>query len=185
MIKYILAAAAIFALIIACTVWSRRRKRKKQFEEISQIKRRNEALNEALQHPHMTQDHAGPEGPMEISWDDKAINRRGVAGPSLLIELTELSAYSRRKYVFRGEQCITIGSSNHNLLVLTRDGVAEQHCEIRQINKRFCVRSLSEAKTVLIRKKKSVLVGTDGVYLNDGDRIQMGISEIQFRKFKG
>lgn len=186
MIKYILAAAAVFTLIIFCVVWSGRRKKRKQFEEISQIKRRNEALNEALRNPHMAQEERpGSEGPMEISWDDKAVNQRGIAGPSLLIELTELSAYSRRKYVFRGEQCVTIGSGSNNLMSLARDGVAEKHCEIRPVGKRFCVRSLSEAKTVLIRNKKSVLVGTEGIYLNNGDRIQMGIAEIQFRTFKG
>ena len=102
-----------------------------------------------------------------------------------MVELTELSAYSRRKYVFRGEQAVTVGSGGDNSLVLARDGVAERHCEVRMIGKDFCVRSLSTARTVLIRGKKSFLVGTEGVYLNDGDHIQLGTAEIQFRKFKG
>lgn len=185
MIKYLLAAVAGVALIAGLILWTRWRKKHRQFEEMSQIRRRNDALNAALRNPHMEAGSSGPEGPMSVSWDDKAVNRRGIAGPSLMVELTELSAYSRRKYVFRGEQNITVGSGASNQLALVRDGVAERHCEVRMIGKRFCVRSLSEAKTILIRGKKSFLVGTEGVYLNDGDRIQLGAAEIQFRKFKG
>lgn len=185
MIKYILAAAAGVVLAAGLIIWTRWRKKRRQFEEISQIKRRNDALNEALRSSHTEPGSPAPEGPMAISWDDKAVNRRGGGSPSLMVELTELSAYSRRKYVFRGEQAVTVGSGGDNSLVLARDGVAERHCEVRMIGKDFCVRSLSTARTVLIRGKKSFLVGTEGVYLNDGDHIQLGTAEIQFRKFKG
>ena len=182
MIKYILAAVAGVALIAGLTIWMRWRSKRRQFEEISQMKRRNEALNEALRNPNMESGSSGPEGP---SWDDKAVNGRGTGGPSIMAELTELSAYSRRRYVFRGEQNITVGSGGDNALVLARDGVAQRHCEVRMIDKRFCVRSLPAAKTILIRGKKSFLVGTEGVYLNDGDHIQLGTAEIEFRKVKG
>ncbi len=185
MIKYILAAVAGVALIAGLTIWMRWRSKRRRFEEISQMKRRNEALNDALRNPNMESGSSGPEGPMAVSWDDKAVNGRGTGAPSIMAELTELSAYSRRRYVFRGEQNITVGSGGDNALVLARDGVAQRHCEVRMIGKRFCVRSLPAVKTILIRGKKSFLVGTEGVYLNDGDRIQLGTAEIEFRKFKG
>ena len=185
MLNYVLAAAILAALAAGLRFWTRRRKEHKKFEEMSQNKRRDDALTEALRNPRAKQEKPGSQGPMEISWDDKAVNPRGVGSASLMLELTEFSAYSRRKYVFRAEQRVTVGTGKDCQLVLPREGVAERHCEILLNGKRFCVRSLSDAKTVLIRNKKSVLVGTEGVYLNNGDRLQLGVSEIQFRSFKG
>lgn len=175
------AGAVVFALL---RTWSRWRKSRKQMEEMSQLKRRDEALNAALRDP-LSKDapRTGPEGPMEIKWDDKAVNEQG-GSASLLIELIELSAYSRRKYVFRADTPIVIGSGENCRMVLPRDGVAGEHCEIRLEGKRACVRSIAGAKTILKRKKVSALVGTDGVYLNNGDHLQLGVSEIQFRMFK-
>lgn len=182
---YVIAAAAAAALIAALRAWSRWRKERKKSAEISHITRRNEALNEALRDPYAKGPvQRGPEGPLEISWDDKAVHQSAAAGSSLLIELIELSAYSRRKYVFRADRPISIGSGPDNQMVLPREGVAEKHCEIRMTGKRACVRSMSRAQTSLKRKKMVVLVGTEGIYLNNGDHIQLGTSEIQFRLFK-
>lgn len=185
-VEYVVAAVAASAvLIVLLWCWSRWRKERRRYEEMSQNKRRDEALTDALRNPYAQQSGGGPEGPMEISWDDRAVNQRGLGGASLMMELTEFSAYSRRKYVFRAEQRVTIGSGRDCQLLLPREGVAERHCEILLVGRRFCVRSLSDARTVLVRNRKMVLVGTEGVYLNDGDRIQLGVSEIEFRKFKG
>lgn len=178
----IAAAAAIFVVVLRLAL--RRRKRRKQFEEIAQLKQRDEALNEALRNPRMNTGSAGTKGPIEVSWDDKAVRAPGAASGAM-VELIELSAYSRRKYIFRTDQPITIGSGKDNQLVLCREGVEARHCEIRMNGKKPCVRSLAGAKTVLIRKKTSVLVSTEGVYLNNGDHIQLGESELQFRLFKG
>lgn len=176
-------AAAIFVIILRLVL--RRRRWRKQFEEIAQLKQRDEALNEALRNPLMSAGSVGTKGPIEVSWDDKAVRGPGSASDGVMVELIELSAYSRRKYIFRANQPITIGSGKDNQLVLCREGVEGQHCEIRMNGKKPCVRSMAGVKTVLIRKKMSVLVSTEGVYLNNGDHIQLGESELQFRLFKG
>lgn len=182
---YAIAAAAAAALIAALRAWSKWRKDRKKSAEISHITRRNEALNEALRDPYAKEPvQSGPEGPLEISWDDKAVHQSAATGSPLMIELIELSTYSRRKYVFRADRPISIGSGPGNQMVLQREGVAEKHCEIRMVGKRACVRSTSRAQTSLKRKKTVVLVGTEGIYLNNGDHIQLGASEIQFRLFK-
>lgn len=181
---YVIAAAGALALITVLRAWSRWRKERKRSAEISQITRRNRALNEALRDPSARESvQSGPEGPLEISWDDKAVHQIA-GGSSLMIELIELSAYSRRKYVFRADRPISIGSDPDNQIVLPQDGVAEKHCEIRMAGKRACVRSTSRAQTTLKRKKSIVLVGADGIYLNNGDHILLGVAEIQFRLFK-
>lgn len=183
--KILIAALAVTVVVVfvVLRVLLRRRSRRKRYEEMSQLKRRDEALNEALRNPQMDAAPVGSKGPIEISWDDKAV-REQAPSVSLMMELVELSTYSRRKYVFRADQPVTVGSGADNLLVLCREGIAETHCEIRMNGERPCVRSLSDAKTVLRRGKTSVLVSADGVYLNNGDRIQLGTSEIQFKLFK-
>lgn len=182
---YAIAAAAAIALIAALRAWSKWRKNRRKSAEMSHITRRNEALNEALRDPYAKEPvQSGPEGPLEICWDDKAVHQSAAADSSLMIELIELSAYSRRKYVFRANRPVFIGSGPNNQMVIPREGVAEKHCEIRMAGKRACVRSVSRAQTSLKRKKTVVLVGTEGIYLNNGDHIQLGTSEIQFRLFK-
>lgn len=182
---YAIAAAATIGLIVVLRTWSKWRKKRRKSEEMSHITRRNEALNEALRDPSAKEPvQSGPEGPLEISWDDKAVHQSAAAGSALMIELIELSTYSRRKYVFRADRPISIGSGPNNQMVLPREGVAEKHCEIRMAGKRACVRSVSRAQTSLKRKKNVVLVGTEGIYLNNGDHLQLGTSEIQFRLFK-
>lgn len=182
---YVIAAVAAIVLIAALRTWSKWRKSRKQSAEISHITRRNEALNEALRDPHAKEPvQSGPEGPLEISWDDKAVHQNAAANSSLMIELIEFSTYSRRKYVFRANRPISIGSGPSNQLVLPREGVAEKHCEIHMAGKKACVRSLPQVQTFLLRKKNVVRVGTEGIYLNNGDRIQLGTSEVQFRLFK-
>lgn len=182
----ILIAAATATFVVALRLLLRRRKRRKQFEEIARLKQRDEALNEALRNPRMDAGRpTGIKGPIEVSWDDKAVRGPGAASGGAMVELIELSAYSRRKYIFHTDQPITIGSGKDNQLVLCREGVEVRHCEIRMNGKKPCVRSMAGAKTVLIRKKTSVLVSTEGVYLNNGDHIQLGEAELQFRLFKG
>lgn len=182
---YAAAAAAAAVLIALFRVWSKWRKNRRQSAEISHLTRRNEALNEALRDSHAKEPvQSGPEGPLEISWDDKAVHRSAGADASLMIELVELSAYSRRKYVFRADRPISIGSGPDNQMVLAREGVAAKHCEIRMAGKAACVRSMPQVQTILMRKKTAVRVGTEGIYLNNGDRIRLGASDIQFRLFK-
>gem|GEM_PF-3604784 len=181
---YGLIAGAAALLVVVLSALSRRRKKRKEFQEMSQIQRRNEALNNALRHPNRKEEQSGPETPMEISWDDKAVKKK-TAVQSLMIELVELSDYSRRKYIFRAGQSITIGCTENNQVVLPREGVADRHCEICMVKGRPCVKSASGVTTILKRGKTEVLVSVKGVYINNGDLLHLGSAEVQFRTFKG
>lgn len=185
---YIVISAAIFLVllcVIALCVFMKRRKSRKEFEAMSQYKRRDDALAEALRNPQARDRGIGPKGPMEITWDDKAVSEKGRKGRSLMAEIVELSEYSRRRYVYRLDQPVRIGSGKGNQLELLRDGVAESHCEIFLNGDKPCARSLSSTKTLLKRGTASAIISPEGVYLNSGDRIQMGSAEIQFRMFRG
>ena len=180
---YIL-AIPVLLLFIGLRFFSKQRRINREFEEMSQYKRRDEALVEALRNPQMEKG-SGPEGPMDIKWDDKAVSGRGKKHASPMVELVEISSYSRKRFVFRLEQPIHIGSGKNNQMELNREGVEETHCEIFYNNGKACARSLSEARVVLKRGKESALVSSAGVFLNNGDCIQLGTAEIQIRMFKG
>lgn len=151
---------------------------------MSQYKCRDEALIEALRNPRVKKE-SGPEGPMEIRWDDKAVSERGKKRISPMVELIELSAYSQKKFVFRLVQPIRIGSGKGNQMMLLHEGVEEVHCEIFLSGEKACARSINGARTVLKRGRTNALISSAGVYLNNGDHIQLGNAEIQIRLFMG
>jgi len=174
----------VLLLFIALHFFLKRRRVDREYEAMSQYKRRDDALIEALRNPRMKQRN-GPEGPMEISWGDEAVRKKGKKSVSPMVELVELSAHSRKKFVFRLGQPIRIGSGKDDQMEILREGVAESHCEIFLNGDKACVRGLSEAKTILKRGKTSALVSHSGVYLKNGDFIQLGTAVIQVRLFKG
>lgn len=181
-IRLILAVAVPLFLLILWAVL-RRRKRRRTEEELSQLKRRDEALAEALRNPQVVGKRGGGEDAMEIIWDEKAVTKaKGAA--ALMAELVEVSGYSRRKYVFRVDEPITIGSGPENRLSLPREGVAKAHCVIFLNGQKPCVRSESGVKTILRRGRAPALVGVEGLYLRNGDHIQAGSVDIVFRLFK-
>lgn len=176
----------ILVALAAVAFWmlSKNRRARQRFQEMAQIKRRDEALTEALRNPQAKTENGVAEGPMEISWDDKAVRKSTGKGRPLMVELVELSTYSRRRYVYRMDRPVRIGSGDGNQMELPREGVAESHCEIFLLNGRACIRSLSGAKTLLKRKKELALISSEGAYLKNGDQIQLGSAEIQFRMFR-
>lgn len=179
-----LLAIPVILLIAVIYLLSKRRKRKREFEEMSQYKRRDEALVAALRNPRVKKER-GPEGPMEISWGDKAVGEREKKHASPMVELVELSAYSRKKFVFQLVRPVRIGSGKGNQMELFHEGVEEAHCEIFLSGEKACVRSIDGARTILKRGKTNALIGSSGVYLNNGDQIQLGNTEIQIRLFMG
>ena len=182
---YILAILALLLPALAVLrFFSKLRKSRREFDEMSQYKRRDEALVEALRNPQV-ENESRSEGPMEISWDDKAVSERRGKRASPMVELVELAAYSRKKYVFRLGQPIRIGSGKDNQMELLNEGVEDMHCEIFLNGDKACVRSLGGAKTILKRGKTTAIISSFGVYLNSGDHIQLGNAEIQVRLFRG
>ena len=163
---------------------AKQRKQRRQQEEMRQLQRRDEALTKALRNPRGGHVSSGRMGPVEVAWDEQAADSGQKHHAVLMMELVERSDYARRKYVFRAEESVTVGSGGDNRLLLSREGVAEQHCVFFMWGKRPCVRTLPGAKTMLKRGKETAIVSEQGVYLNNGDHIQVGNADIQFRLFK-
>lgn len=181
---YVIAGIAVIFLIVVLRILLKRRKIKRMQKEMSTLQKRNEALNETLRNPKVKASGNGTAGPMEIQWDDKVLKDASAKKQSMMIELIEFSAYSRRKYLFPAGQTICIGSGADNQLVLQREGVATRHCEIFSTGKALAARNVSNAKALLIRGKNSAFISDEGVFLNNGDHIRIGSADIQFRCFK-
>ena len=180
-----IAALVILLIILAVHQVRKRKKQRIKLEELAYLKRRDEALSDSLRNPMMGD--AGrrdiDEKPMEVRWEDKVVHNGRSSGPVQMIELTELTEYARKKYLFRLDQLLTLGSAKTNTLVLPRDGVAPVHCEIFSGRGRVVIRSRAGVNTLLQRKKKQALVGTEGVFLQDKDQIRLGSALLEVRIF--
>lgn len=174
----------VLLLAFLLSAFYRRHKKHRTEEDAAQIKRRDEALTEALKNPRVREQTGGQGVPVEIKWDDKAVSNKSKTKPTTMVELVELSAYSRRKYIFHADSPISVGSAAENQLALPREGVLKRHCEFFMDGSRPGVRSVHGAKTLLRRGKNTASVSDDGVYLKNGDCIQIGSAEVEFRLFK-
>ncbi len=182
----ILAAISVVAIIVLLRVVARKWKRHKKELAMSKLHRQNEALAEALGNPMSkgkSLERAG--GPLEISWDAKAVNENIQTYSGLMFEITELAAYSRKKYIFRADKPVTIGSNENNQLAIFKDGVAGRHCVIELSKGKPCVRAIQGERVTLCRGKKTATINEYGSFLNNGDKIELGSAVIQFRAFKG
>ncbi len=183
-IGYFIVGLAVVLLLFVLRPVLKRKKLREQEEEMSLLQKRNEALNETLRNPKVKAAKNAAVGPMEVQWDEKAMDLQRTGRTSVMVELVEFSTYSRRKYLFSAEQPIHIGSGTENQLVLPREGVAAKHCEIFAIDGAMAVKTAAEAKAVLVRGKTSAVINREGVLLNNGDHIRMGTADVQFRCFK-
>lgn len=182
----ILAASLVVALFSLLYTLIKRRSQRKKEREMLQIHRRNEALTDALSNPmNRGKEPRKASDPLEISWDDQAINEDTQPNGGRMFELIELSTYSKRKYVFRADEPVTIGSADDNQLVIFKKGVAERHCIIEAVNTKPVVRTFNGEKATLHRGKKAAAISGNGLFLNDGDQIELGNTIVQFRAFEG
>ena len=185
--KYYLLPVAAALLVFLLRRLLRYRKARKKETELAMQQHRNEALTRALQNPMAKTPSKPPaSNPLEIRWDEKpkAERRAGTKGASRMIELTELTDCSRRKYLFRADQTVRIGSGDQNELVLFRDGVEPQHCVIRLAGSKPCVYAVPGARSQLHRGKKLAAIDENGVYLNNADLLELGSARLAFRMYK-
>lgn len=183
-IGYFIAGLVVILLVFVLRPVLKRKKLRGQEKEMSQLQKRNEALNETLRNPKIKTAEPAAVGPMEVQWDEKAVNQQRTGRASMMVELVEFSTYSRRKYLFSAEQSIHIGSGAENQLVLPREGIAVRHCEIFAVKDTMAVRAVGGETATLVRGKTTAVINGEGLLLNNGDHIRMGSADVQFRCFK-
>ena len=172
----------LLGIVLLCVLRSRQKRRREEREN-TRRRKRDEALSEALRNPLVKREQAPSHGPLEVRWEDQTVRETTPAANAPVAEITELSEYSRRKYVFDLDRPVRIGSGAENELVLSREGVAHYHCEIFLIGARAGIKTVQDSETLLVRKKQCAIIGTEGLYLNDGDHIRLGTAELEFRLY--
>ena len=178
-------AVPALALLAALAVLAGWRRRRRELAELSGRKRRDEALSQALGNPRRRQAPRGAERPVDVRWESRASGKTGRDGAFPLVELVEVSAYSDKRYLYRLDEPVQVGSGEGSRLELHGEGVAPRHCEIFQKDGKACVRSFPGAQVRLCRGRASAVVGREGAYLNSGDRLSVGTVELRFRMLKG
>lgn len=99
-IGYFIAGIVVILLVFVLRPVLKRKKLRGQEKEMSQLQKRNEALNETLRNPKIKTAEPAAVGPMEVQWDEKAVDQQRTGRASMMVELVEFSTYSRRKYLF-------------------------------------------------------------------------------------
>lgn len=184
------AAVLVLLLVFAFRFLSRRKKERKKQAEMAALKRRDEALSEALMNPLMADSrnvNGGGEAPVEVKWGEKAAQgKKGgkKQAASEMLEITEISTYARKKYVLHGDAQITVGSGPGCTLVIQKEGVAPLHFDMFPWNGKLCLRSAPGVQTILRRGSNQASVGTDGAYLKNGDQILFGTAAFELRMFR-
>lgn len=178
--------AVILLLVIRLFFFFRKRKKeRKKMKEMAQLKYRDDALNAALRNPLVGDvgRRKGGSGPLEVRWNESTGHMSQGDSRIMMVEITELSAYASKKYVFRPDEVIALGSAKDCSLVLAAEDAALRHCVIFSEGSRILVRSMPGTRTYLRRKNSRTIVGTEGVYVNDGDQILIGRTALEIRRF--
>lgn len=94
----------------------------------------------------------------------------------VMLQMTEQSELSTRKYMFHVTDRLSIGSrQGENDLVVSGPNVAEHQCNIVRVGKEIYINNQGEIGQVLLRRgRKQMLLERNAVELRDGDVLELG-----------
>jgi len=175
--------AILAAIVVVLWLLLLRRKRRKENQRNMEDKLREEALDRIL-----IGGRKGPAGsspasvPFDVKYDldqrkkEGKVSRENVLKTSIMLQLTERSELSTRKYMFHVTDSITFGSrTTRNEIVITGPRVAEYQCAILRVGKELYAKNIgTEGLIVLKRKRKRIQVDKEAVALHSGDTLVIG-----------
>jgi len=175
-------AAAVFAVLILIT-WLRLRQRRKRRQEMrrqAEDRLREEALDRVLTGRVDGGKSAGPSVPFDVKYDVDQRKRgeqtsRISASSPLMLQLTEHSELSTRKYMLHVTDRITLGQASRNDIVIKGARIADDQCEIFRIKKALYVKNTGTSGIVFLsRKNHKIMLDAQAVTLKDKDKLQIG-----------
>lgn len=177
---YTLLGAASF-LIVMILLFRRNQKRKREMRRNVEDKLREEALNRILVGEKRPSGSSLPSTPFDVKYDldqrkkgDPALRNPVVSGKSIMIQLTEQSELSIRKYMFDIQDRITFGTMTTNDIVVSSSYVSKLQCEILRIGDALFIRNLGQSGKVLLRRKrKHRSVEQEAIRLLDKDALEI------------
>lgn len=175
-------AIAVAAVVVLWGLLTRARRRKETRRNMED-KLREEALDQVL-----IGGRKGPAGrapasvPYDVKYDldqrkkEKPEGGKDAGQPAIMVQLTERSKLSTRKYMFHVTDKITFGSrTTRNEIVITGPNVAEYQCAILRAGRELYVKNIgTEGMVRLKRGRKRTQVERDAVVLRDNDTLIIG-----------
>ncbi len=169
---YVILAAVVVLLLIVGNVWrSKRKEKKKQYDQ----KLKEEALSESLKNERKRRNGFGDDHQAQ-SVDQVIRQERLVERNQVIVRLT-VSGSQNADYVLSPEKHIFIGkASGRNEIVLDGNGIADRQCEIfLHNNGQVYVQNLYPSYPVVLRRKSSQkMLDGQAICVITGDRIQIG-----------
>ncbi len=189
--KMLMIGAAIVAVFLGFRflLWIiKRRNAKKEMQRNVEDKLREEALDRVLTEGQK-KEKVSANVPFDVKYDhDKRKKARGDEQQSdseIMVQLTEHSELSTRKYMFHITDRITLGSkAGENDIVITSAHVSERQCELFRIGTELFVKNVGKTGSVqLYRKNRQMTVTREAVQLKNHDELRVGDFHYQITIF--
>lgn len=175
---YVGGAVLVIALVCA-VILSRRRKKKREIERNAEDRLREEALDRIL--TGGIQDGKRSVAAFDVRYDQEQRGKKTEGGASasqspVMLQLTEKSELSTRKYMLHAAGKLTIGSrSDLNDVVISGKNIADCQCEIDRIDRSLFITNRGKPGQVLLKRgKKQLVLDREAVELRDNDILYIG-----------
>ncbi len=188
----ILICAVSLLFLLLWLLLYRRKQRKLEIKRNIDDKLREEALDKVLiGGGNKLRAEKGSPVPYDVKYDSDQRKKKSRGGKqknfggSVMIQLTELSELSTRKYIFNVVSKISFGSYTQNDIVINAGQIAGRQCEILRVGKKLYLKNLaSSGNLTLKRGRRQFNLTQDAVLLQSGDVLQIEnyIYEIVFYK---
>ena len=178
MVWWIIGGVALVLLVAVWLLLTRRRKKRLEIERNAEDRLREEALDRIL--VGNLQDGKRGTLAFDVKYDQEQRNKKGgstTAGQvPVMLQLTEKSKLSTRKYMLHAEGRLTIGSqANSNDIVISGPNIAKCQCEIVRIGKSLYVSNRGERGQMLLKRgKKQMILESEAVELHNNDVLYIG-----------
>lgn len=181
--EYKVLVAAVVVVLVIGIIWIKSKKSKeKELRMIAEDKLRDQALNKALaNHLYSKSDsEANIESiPYEVDYNQKQLSTTTSHKGRIMLQITECSQLSKRKFMVELEETIKIGRAKENPITIKAPGVLPVHCEIFAYQNQVFIRDFSGNQTLLKRKKQNVYVDEKGLKLKTGDQVIIGDTALE------
>ena len=184
--------AAVILLVVFIIIHSMNKKKKKRRDEMlqkAQDKIREDELDRRILNNKVSIDElrAKSEHPYQSSYSSAAtaefVSKKNPIGGRIMIQIEEITSFSKRKYMLDPAEGISIGAGKENTISLPGLDIDQRQCEIGVDHAGSPIVYIQNvglpAKVLLTRKKKESVVGAYHMELRDGDVIN--IQEVRFK----
>jgi len=178
----ILAAALMLLILWWVKKKIKKKSRSREIEQAAKDRVRDEKLNQMILN-QVGEKAKGRSKPYEVNYeyassqdiDKRNKNQKNIEN-QIMVQLTENTELSTRKFVLNPKDGIRIGSAMvGNDIVLVNSEMADYQCEIFAVSDKIYIKSLSDiVRTIIKRYKEQAIIDGKGVRLLTGDRIVIG-----------